>query len=142
MSIQIPYIIDETVVKQLPRPLARHYRIIAALKEEGDNIILLTDQDISSLEDELRMVLEFEFRLIGLGASEIDHLLQRYYYESESAEAERKVKSLAFDNNFLDSLIWEARQLKSSDIHIESFEDRGRIRIRIDGMMVERYSPS
>lgn len=140
MSIQIPYIIDETVVKQLPRPLARHYRIIAALKEEGDNIILLTDQDISSLEDELRMVLEFEFRLIGLGASEIDHLLQRYYYESESAEAERKVKSLAFDNNFLDSLIWEARQLKSSDIHIESFEDRGRIRIRIDGMMVERYS--
>src|SRR5690606_34052163 len=42
----------------------------------------------------------------------------------------------------LDSLIWEARQLKSSDIHLESFEDRGRVRIRIDGMMVARYSLS
>lgn len=140
-SMQIPYTIDETVVKQLPRPLARHYRIIAARKEEG-RILLLTDQDILPLEDELRMVLDFEFSLVQLAGTEVEHLLQRYYYESENADAERKVKPLAFDNNFLDGLIWEARQLKSSDIHIESFENRGRVRIRIDGMMVERYSLS
>src|SRR5690606_1526420 len=45
-------------------------------------------------------------------------------------------------NDFLDRLIIEARQLKSSDIHIESFKERGRVRIRIDGMMVERYTLS
>lgn len=36
-------------------------------------------------------------------------------------------------------MIYEAKQLKSSDIHIETYENRCRVRVRIDGMMVERY---
>ncbi|MCL2119224.1 MAG: Flp pilus assembly complex ATPase component TadA [Planctomycetaceae bacterium] len=35
-------------------------------------------------------------------------------------------------------LISEAVQLRASDIHVEPFEDRVRIRYRIDGMLVER----
>lgn len=38
-------------------------------------------------------------------------------------------------------IITEAVQLKASDIHIEPFEDRIRIRYRIDGVLVERDSP-
>src|SRR5690606_38542519 len=35
----------------------------------------------------------------------------------------------------------EAVQLRASDIHVEPFEDRIRIRYRIDGVLVERDSP-
>jgi type IV pilus assembly protein PilB len=38
-------------------------------------------------------------------------------------------------------LISEAVQLRASDIHVEPFEDRVRIRYRIDGVLVERDSP-
>jgi type IV pilus assembly protein PilB len=38
-------------------------------------------------------------------------------------------------------LITEAVQLRASDIHVEPFEDRVRIRYRIDGVLVERDSP-
>ena len=38
-------------------------------------------------------------------------------------------------------MITEAVQLRASDIHIEPFEDRVRIRYRIDGVLVERDSP-
>jgi type IV pilus assembly protein PilB len=38
-------------------------------------------------------------------------------------------------------MITEAVQLRASDIHVEPFEDRVRIRYRIDGMLVERDSP-
>ncbi len=38
-------------------------------------------------------------------------------------------------------IITEAVQLRASDIHIEPFEDRIRIRYRIDGVLVERDSP-
>jgi type IV pilus assembly protein PilB len=38
-------------------------------------------------------------------------------------------------------IITEAVQLRASDIHIEPFEDRIRVRYRIDGVMVERDSP-
>ena len=37
-----------------------------------------------------------------------------------------------------DQIISEAVQLRASDIHIEPFEDRVRIRYRIDGQLVER----
>lgn len=39
-----------------------------------------------------------------------------------------------------DQIISEAVQLRASDIHIEPFEDRVRIRYRIDGKLVERES--
>ena len=38
-------------------------------------------------------------------------------------------------------MIQEAVQLRASDIHVEPFEDRVRIRYRIDGTLVERDSP-
>ncbi len=38
-------------------------------------------------------------------------------------------------------LITEAVQLRASDIHIEPFEDRIRVRYRIDGLLMERDSP-
>src|SRR5262249_44372356 len=38
-------------------------------------------------------------------------------------------------------IIQEAVSLRASDIHIEPFADRVRIRYRIDGMLVERDSP-
>jgi type IV pilus assembly protein PilB len=38
-------------------------------------------------------------------------------------------------------IITEAVQLRASDIHIEPFEDRIRVRYRIDGMLIERDSP-
>jgi type IV pilus assembly protein PilB len=38
-------------------------------------------------------------------------------------------------------IISEAVQLRASDIHIEPFEDRVRVRYRIDGVLVERDSP-
>lgn len=38
-------------------------------------------------------------------------------------------------------MIGEAVQLRASDIHVEPFEDRIRIRYRIDGVLVERDSP-
>ena len=38
-------------------------------------------------------------------------------------------------------IITEAVQLRASDIHVEPFEDRIRVRYRIDGVLVERDSP-
>ena len=38
-------------------------------------------------------------------------------------------------------IITEAVSMRSSDIHIEPFEDRVRVRYRIDGVLVERDSP-
>ncbi|SDD43215.1 GspE/PulE family protein [Niabella drilacis] len=42
-------------------------------------------------------------------------------------------------DHFLNDLIAEAKSLKSSDIHIETYEHDCRVRIRVDGLLVLRY---
>lgn len=131
--------INEEVVKLLSRHLATYYRIVAVYKE-SETVILFTDRNPEEIEEELAMVLDFNYILKEVDSSQIDQLLERYYFDNHSTTQSTVLKELPFDNNFLDSLILEAKLLKSSDIHIESFENRGRVRIRIDGLMVERYS--
>lgn len=50
----------------------------------------------------------------------------QYYYNGEA-------------DQFLNHLISEAKSLGSSDIHIETFEETSRVRIRIDGALIQRY---
>ena len=61
----------------------------------------------------------------------------------EAAKAARKTstKPAPPSCDWSSSIITEAVQLRPSDIHIEPFEDRIRVRYRIDGLLIERDSP-
>jgi len=62
--------------------------------------------------------------------------------EDETAAGEEEVdESSAPIVRLVHLIITEAVQLRASDIHIEPFEDRVRVRYRIDGRLVERDSP-
>lgn len=130
--------IDTAIINRLPRTLANHYRL-AAIALDNDKVLLVTDHlDLSSLQLELDIVLEFPFVLESISKVDLETLLHKYYFEDRKSNTEQS--TLHYDSSFLETLILEAKRLKSSDIHIESFENKGRIRIRIDGMMVERYN--
>jgi len=134
--------IEAAIANRISRTIARHYRIVS-FGESPDMLHLYTDAEhFFSLKEELEVVLDKPFSLTYLDTVSLDTLLHKYYFEQQGKanEPHHNAKLLDFNNDFLDKLILEAKQLKSSDIHIESFEDRGRVRIRIDGMMVERYT--
>ena len=57
--------------------------------------------------------------------------------QSKAEEAEEKAPVVRLIN----LIISEAVNMRASDIHIEPFEDRIRVRYRIDGVLVERDSP-
>jgi type IV pilus assembly protein PilB len=62
--------------------------------------------------------------------------------DDEAAAAEEAVdESSAPIVRLVQLIITEAVQLRASDIHIEPFEGRIRVRYRIDGLLVERDSP-
>lgn len=131
--------VDIEVIKKIPRKIAHHYRI-AAVSIVNDTIVLVTDIiDNDLLQNELEVIIDFNFVLECITKEELDILLDKYYFENDRDNSRQK-QSLQYNESFLETIILEAKRLKSSDIHIESFEKRGRIRIRIDGMMVERYN--
>ena len=88
-----------------------------------------------SFADELEILLGSKVEFELLGKDEIQQLLNRYYRKNK----ERDTVKQAHSTDFLEQLIGEAQELKSSDIHIEAFEEKSRVRMRIDGKLIERY---
>lgn len=117
---------------------ARQYRIVA--KYRDNRIHCYTDiADNGRLADELAFIMGFPVDMEIVDSDFIDQHLQ-LLGQANQVSQRRKKESLADSERFLGDLIAEARSLKSSDIHMEVYEAKCRIRIRIDGQMIERYT--
>lgn len=134
------YTFDPTFIHAISKEQAWHYRILP--KDNGSaGLVLLCDEDadIAQLGDELEVVLGKNISLEKQPLPVISMLLNKHYLKENGQHQFQKVASAIEGDGFLNDLIREARSLKSSDIHIEIYEEKCRVRIRIDGMMVERY---
>lgn len=124
----------------LTKDQAWHYRVLPKYKQ-GSNLTLYCEEsaDADALADELGMLLGGEVVLEQIADARISMLLSKYYIESQAARGQSKQSGRGDAESFFSELIAEAKNLKSSDIHIETYEHKCRVRIRVDGMMVERY---
>ena len=159
--------IPESVVELVPETIARE-NITIPLSEEGDalRVILADPMDVETVE-KLRFILNRQIQIALAPRASILEAINRYYgqFDGESADSmlqEFTDTAIDFteteddtgdqDDDVVDEtsapivrlvqlMITEAVQLRASDIHVEPFEDRVRIRYRIDGVLVERDSP-
>ncbi|MPM04084.1 hypothetical protein SDC9_50354 [bioreactor metagenome] len=119
---------------------AWHYRIIPVGKK--DNIIeFLIDekQDLSIVRNELEVLLGNEVLLSPAESDEIQIALAGYYRKSNhETKTQLNVVSGNADN-LIENLISEAREIRSSDIHLEPYEEYAKVRYRVDGKLLERY---
>lgn len=122
----------------IPSDVAWHYRVIPISKE--DNLLrFYSDETIDRAlaEEELNALFGAQILLEPIAKDTIQRLLGRFYRNTNDSN-----DKITFDANtdFVDRIIQEANRLGSSDIHIEIFEDKARVRVRIDGNLIERYS--
>jgi type IV pilus assembly protein PilB len=132
--------IDATLLKQVSKQQAWHYRIVPKEHISG-SLGLYCDEEIDplTLSDELEVILGKTIYLVPIPLLTLTGLLN-VYYANDAGQHQFKGSSIAVEGDgFLNDLIHEAKDLKSSDIHIEIYEEHCRVRIRIDGMMVERF---
>ena len=120
---------------------AWHYYIVPKSVDE-DKMIFYADEEKlnSALSDELEMIFGKTIQIVPSTPELINKTLGKYYrltYKNKRAE------TVSFDDtnseDFVYKLIVEADSLGSSDIHIEKYEDRARVRLRIDGKLIEKY---
>jgi len=123
----------------LTKDQAWHYRVLPKNKTDNHFLLYCEDNaDKNALISELEILLNLTVNLEPIPSTQIARLLSKYYIKDTAAQGSAHYQINNADN-FLMNLIQEAKNLKSSDIHIESYENKCRVRIRIDGMMVERY---
>ncbi len=124
----------------LTKDQAWHYRVLPK-DRQGSSFTLYCGEstNVDTLVDELGMLLGGEVEIEQLPDSQVSMLLSKYYIESQAARGQSNQVGRGDAESFFSELIAEAKNLKSSDIHIETYEHKCRVRIRVDGMMVERY---
>lgn len=106
----------------------RGHDYTAAIEEQA----VLYDRVIEVTEIEAEALAQLLLRCYGRNSNHVDH-------HDGIAHGGSGVNAISGGQGFLMDLISEAYGSGASDIHLETYEDRCRIRMRIDGKLVERY---
>lgn len=120
---------------------AFHYQIVPKSIDVNDNWHFYIDELNYSNEvrDELELILGESVVLEKCDSIVLQQSLIKYYRRKK--ETSSKILSVREDeDDFLTNLIAEAHHLGSSDIHIEPYDSLSRVRIRIDGKLIERFT--
>ena len=121
---------------------AWHYKIVPKSDQVEDLLSFYADEDAwtESLQSELEMLFGKRVVLEKCQTDVIHQTLGKYYRKGKTnGQAKEKSISPADAEDFVHRLIGEAEDIGSSDIHIESYEEKCRVRLRIDGKLVEKY---
>lgn len=119
---------------------AWHYGIIP--KGQTDTTVEFYIDEIkpdSTLAGELEVLYNKKVLLTKRPTEIINRALGKYYRRNTANVKTSYLQLNVKSGDFLTNLITEANLIDSSDIHLEPYENRARIRLRIDGKLIERY---
>jgi type IV pilus assembly protein PilB len=158
--------VSEDVIGLLPESVARENTIFPLAESGGTLRIATCDPTDMDAQEKLRFILNREIEMAIAPREQIVEAINRNYGLSDGESADSMLQeftdtAIDFTETAIEQeeaageedqsdapvvklvnlVITEAVQLRASDIHIEPFEDRVRIRYRIDGRLVERDNP-
>lgn len=130
-------------IQLLTADQAWHYNVIPK-EVRADTIIFYGEENTSTdqLVDELEMIFGKEVNISPLPKQILCDSLSRYYRRSNKDSELTDKQQTSFiekSDDFVLRLIEEANEIGSSDIHIEKYESKCRVRYRVDGKLVEKY---
>ena len=159
-------VVPPSVVELVPESVARENVVLPLSEGDGELKVVASDPNDYETFEKLRFILNRRITPVLAPREAILEAINRYYGQvvgesadsmlqeftdtaidftetlDEDQEGEEEVdESSAPIVRLVQLIITEAVQLRASDIHIEPFEDRIRVRYRIDGVLVERDSP-
>lgn len=117
------------------------YKIIPDKQDTvGLHLSIDEKQSIEDVKNELEIILGKTIFLYQRSSDLIEKALNVNYPKAHQNINEVAAMQLNVnEGNFLESLVKEAKNLRSSDIHIEAYDDKCRIRFRVDGQLIERH---
>jgi type IV pilus assembly protein PilB len=157
--------IPPSIIEMVPESVARENVVLPLAEENGTLQIVMADPSDYETVTKLQFILNKEIQPVLAPKEQIVEAINRHYGQTETesvdsmlaeftdtriefteTEATQASHASADESEapvvkLCNLIIQEAISLRASDIHIEPFEDRVRVRYRIDGVLVERDSP-
>ncbi len=159
-------VIPPSVVELVPESVARENAVLPLAEGDGKLTVIVSDPNDFETIDKLVFILNRQIEIALAPRENILEAINRHYgqtvgestdsmlqeftdtaidfteTEEDLTGADEEIdESSAPIVRLVQLIITEAVQLRASDIHIEPFEDRIRVRYRIDGVLIERDSP-
>lgn len=157
--------IPPTVIELVPESMARENVVIPLKVNDDDSLVVVISDPLKyEVLDKLHFIVNREIKAAMAPVEAIQAAINRHYGQSETESVDSMLAEFTEtqieitetelmesstpeeDENapvikLVNLIIAEAIQMRASDIHVEPFEDRIRIRYRIDGSLIERDSP-
>jgi type IV pilus assembly protein PilB len=156
--------IPPSVIELVPESVARENVVLPMSQENGTLKIVISDPGDFDTLQKLQFILNKDIHPMLAPREQIIEAINRHYGQTETesvdsmlqeftdtqidfTETEQTTNAAAAEDSdapvvkLVNLIIAEAISLRASDIHIEPFGDRVRVRYRIDGVLVERDSP-
>jgi len=134
-------VINAEILQIIPEKIAWEFNAIP-FQEEGNIISFWVKKEagMNDIQNELEFLLGKTVVLKEVNDEVINFLLLKHYRKNgNNLQQTSKVVQSTFTDDFLSKLIIEAHNHNSSDIHIEIFEKKARIRLRVDGKLKEVF---
>ena len=156
---------EERQPKRIPFSFAKRHKILVQEIDLEGARVLVSSNLSSAIYAELRRYLDVPISLQVIDGQEFEEMLQQSY-ESGSSQAmeamgdmgegfdlERVAEELGEPEDLMESeddapiirlinaMLTEAIKVNASDIHVEPFENRLRVRFRVDGVLREVLQP-
>ncbi|MDO5968994.1 GspE/PulE family protein [Flavivirga aquimarina] len=116
--------------------IANYFSIIPKEITDNENVFFIDESKVleqETIKEELKLIFNKNIVFELIDTSIIKKALSIYYRKHDD-----KPKLVSYGNDFLEDLIFEAKNINASDIHIEIYEEDVRVRLRIDGQLIEK----
>jgi len=154
--------IPKAIIELMPESVAREHVVLPYELNGGMLKVIMSDPTNYETVQKLQFILNKDIQPVLAVGEQIQEGINKNYGQSETESMDSMIAEFTgtqIDSTQIESqgnladvdsdapvvklvnlIIQEAVGLRASDIHIEPFTDRVRIRYRIDGMLVERDS--
>lgn len=152
--------LNPEIVKLIPLDIARKFNVIAISRVAKTLIVAISDPNNIYVLDAIKFITGCNIQPVISPERSIQKAIEAYYHDSsaideilkgledqglevietEELPSEQDLKSQVQDKplvKLVDGIITDAIRRNASDIHIETYEKRIRVRYRIDGLLQE-----
>jgi type IV pilus assembly protein PilB len=140
--------IAQGILDLVPAEMAADIRLVPLMEREGRLLVAIDDPMKTFALDNLRFVVNRELEAVLTTKGGLSQALSTYYGVEGESSSRRSVGAAAATSGstadegedapiirLVTQMIEDAMDRRASDIHIEPFGDRVRVRFRVDGML-------
>jgi len=156
--------VEEAAIKAVPAKFTWHYKFVP-LSLESNKLTIAAGRPLSiNVQDELKLILGYRLSVVLAKRDQVEELLKRHYglaADTVDKMVERAdgipvsevpelragiddIEKLAGDASVIrlvNQIILEAYRKRATDIHIEPFKGKLRLRYRVDGVLQDQKVP-